>query len=142
MIQWFRDLLGELRGIRTTLGGVLEALHGLHTAGSDTSTLEARLAALELSIDKREAQAEAVLLQAEGKFKAARASEERARRLAESSEASEEDLADELIEAYTAAGFPVGNGAGSEEEEVQPVHTRMGRRRESKSSAHAMKFGR
>lgn len=142
MISYFRNVLAELRLICAALGELVDAVHALNTRGADTTALDARLAALELEIDKRDARAEALLLKAEGKFKAARASEERARRLAEGVEQSEEEELEEIRQAYADAGIPLGNGGGSGEEEVPSVPTRLGRRLESKSAAFAMKFGR
>ena len=142
MFDWFRNLLRTLEDLRGAVLAVVEAIHGLHTQSVDTSALETRLRAVELALDKREAEAEATLMRAEAKFKAARASEERARRLAESHEQSDEEIADEIREAYADAGFHLGNGEGSPEEGMPAMPSRLARRQESKSAAFMMKYGR
>lgn len=122
MIAWFRSLLDgihgvreELSGLRSDLSALLEAL-GASPAGLEG--VEDRLEDLERSRALWEAEVEGVLLQAENKFKAARSSEERTRRLAESAEFDEDGL-DELPERIQE--LYRRDEAGGPEEGVQPV---------------------
>jgi hypothetical protein len=107
--------------------------------------LERRIAALELELERRHAEAEGLLLAAKGKFDATRASEERARRWAQSvngAEESDELDEEEIRAAYEAAGVPLDDGGGGGAEGMQPVSPRVARRSERKAGARAMKFSR
>lgn len=146
MIRWFRGLLSALEAIRDALGGITEAVHALRTNTDVDPALESRVADLELRLERHMAEAEALMLKAKGKFDAARASEERTRRLADSApgvEEGEEELTeDELREAYAAAGIHLGNAEAEPPEGVQPLPSRMDRRRQSKQNALALKWSR
>lgn len=145
MKRWFRSVLLALEGIRDALGGVVNAVHELHTEPAMDATLESRVAALERELERRHAEAEGLLLKAQGKFDAARAAEERTRRLAESAAQpgeGEEDLDEQaIIEAYEQVGLPLSDAAGSEENGMHTVPSRMETRRSSKQNAHRAKFG-
>lgn len=146
MINWARALLGTLKEIATALGACVAVLEAGLTVRSETSDFEQRLAALEREITKREAEAEATLVQAESRFKAARAAEERARHHARTAEVAgegEEDLSpEEIAAAYEEAGLPLGDAEVGPEEGLHPLPSRMERRRASKSNALELKFGR
>jgi len=141
MISWFKNVLLELRRIAEALGGLVDAVHALNIRPSEDAKLAARVADLELSVDRREAEAEALLLKAKGKFDAARAAEERTRRLAEGNARSDEELEESVLEAYAEAGIPLSDAPNGEEEGVPPVSTRLGRRHESKQNALSKKWG-
>lgn len=142
MIRWFKDVLLALRAIVHALGGIAEAIHGLSTQSEHDAGLATRVGALELEMERRHAEAEGLLLKAKGKFDAARAAEERTRRLANGAEESEEELEEAIRAAYADAGIQLEHGELGQEEGVQPMRGGMASRHESKSNAHAMKYGR
>jgi hypothetical protein len=124
MFRWFRDALSSWVRISDRIESLTLAVHDLATAAVNDESLGARVAALELELDKREAKADAVLMKAEGQLKAARAAEERARRLGESSAGDwegGEGLPPEILQAYQDAGLRLNDGAGGEEGEVPAV---------------------
>lgn len=140
MFQRFRRRLAALEGIRDALGGLLEAVHELPIRSGGDAELEGRVARLELELERRHAEAEGLLLRAQGKFDAARAAEERTRRLAERAEEGDEDELEAIRAAYEEAGVPLGDEEGSEANGVQPVPSAMEARASSKQSAYAMKW--
>lgn len=142
MIRYFRALLSAVEAIATGLGAVCEAVHGLDTRGRHSDGLDGRVAALEREMERRHAEAEGLLLKASGKFDAARAAEERARRLADRAESGDEERLEEIVEAYAQAGLPLHDAPNGDGETLQPVHGRVAGRHDSKSSAYAMKWGR
>lgn len=147
MIAYFRDLLQALLAIGEGVRAVGEALHGLHTDGNHADALAERVADLERAFEIRHAEAEGLLLQAKGKFDAARAAEERTRRLSKSAPSDEEEpdpFEDGLqeLEAVEAAQLHLGDEGGSELNGLHPMHTRVDSRRASRESAYAMKWGR
>lgn len=146
MFSWFKELLRAVERIAIHLGRIHEYLEEGVRVGADTADLEERVGAVERELSKALADAEATYIRAESKFKAARAAEERARhhaRSANGAEDGEETLTeDELVAAYEEAGIPLGDEAPGPEEGMQPVPSRMERRRYSKSNALALKFGR
>jgi hypothetical protein len=145
MFRSLKTLAAAVLRIGDQLERLTEAVHGANTQPSADPELERRLAALELELERRHAEAEGLLLRAKGQFDAARAAEERARRHAESAQRSEEgdELSpEELAAAYEAAGLRLDDGGGGDAEGLQPVHSRLGRRSERKAAAFAMKFSR
>lgn len=96
---------------------------GLNMEGPDVGAVVARLDEIERTRALWEAELEGVLLQAQNKFRAARAAEERARHLAKSF-ASDEDGLEELPEGIRE--LYSGDGEGGEAEGVQPVHESVG----------------
>lgn len=145
MKRWFIRLLVALESAADSLGGINTALHGVVTDGSRGDGLEGRVSDLELRLDRQMAEAEALMLRAKGKFDAARAAEERARRLADSGSGLEDGDAfdeEEIRRAYEEAGFSLSDASSGPGEEVLPVHSRLDARRASKSNALQMKFGR
>lgn len=146
MIGWFRGTLRALQDIADSLGGVLQALHELSTAPAPDHGLESRVADLELSIERRAAEAEALLLKAQGKYDAARAAEERQRRLKESAERAAEgdpDLFEELARAQAAAGEVYqGDANGSEPGGMPALHGAVAPRLTEREGAYAAKWAR
>jgi hypothetical protein len=146
MFQGFRDAVSALRSIAASLGGIREALHALVMQGQTGGGLEGRVKDIELAMDKREAQADATLMQAEAKLKSARAAEERERRLAEShaerSEGDQGGFSDDVLAAYADAGIPIGNDAGGIEEGMPPVRGQVAPEPGSKQLARNRKWGR
>lgn len=146
MIRWFRNVSESLREISSALGGLLESVHALSMPGPTDQDLAGRVAALERELERRHAEAEGLLLKARGKHDAARAAEERARRLAsrgpeESDDGGELDE-DTIRRAYAEAGVSLADGDGSEEEGLPAVPGGMARRQASKRSAYDAKWGR
>ncbi|MFG0329818.1 MAG: hypothetical protein ACF8PN_07975 [Phycisphaerales bacterium] len=142
MINWFRRLLRAVEGIAVTLGGLCDAVHALDTGAARDGALDGRVAALERELERRHAEAEGLLLKAAGKFDAARAAEERARRLAERVETSEDDQLDALRSAYAEAGIPLDDEGSGEGEGLHAVRNGMATRDESRANAYAMKWAR
>lgn len=106
-----------------------------------------RLEALELSHKKWEAEAEALVLQAKGKFEAARSAEERTRTMKKSIERDPESGAEsteELAAAYRELlGIPAADGEGGEEGGVLALPEGMeadGEVRPDRTAALRMKF--
>jgi len=139
-------MLAALEAIAPALSALHESLHAAPREHPGSDLVESRLHALETTLERHMAQAEALVLRAEGQFKAARSSEERERRYAESRgpavgspEISEEDAA-QIAAEYAQAGLFSGDEAGSHTGEVPAVPTRMGGRRAGRTSALHHKF--
>lgn len=130
------SLLEELR----------DAVHGLNTHGSHSDEIERRLAALERDVERRYAEAEALQIKAESRFAAARSSEERARRYAQSGGDDGDEEGDLDAEAFRAALEEAGvsgyDAGGGEDQGLHALSSRVGRRRLSKLNAHSLKRGR
>ena len=142
MRAWFRGLLREIGRIADGVDSLLGAVHGLPTGADESGALDDRVTALERAFELRMAESEGLLLKAQGRFEAARAAEERARRLAENSAPeSPDDRLDEIVAAYEEAGVPLGNGVGGAEPELHPMPMGVEGRPSRKSEAYAMKFG-
>lgn len=142
MIRWARHLLLALQAIAAAVEAAVDAIHGLSTGAEVDAGIASRVAALELEMERRHAEAEGLLLKAKGKMDAARSAEERARRLAESTPPSEEEQLEADLADYEAAGLLSDNGAIGPEEPMQPVPGSMATRADSKASAYQMKWQR
>lgn len=140
MFRWFRRGDAQLSDLTETLGGLGEALHALATTRTEDPSLELRVAALEREMERRHAEAEGLLLKARGKFEAARAAEERTRRLAERDEPSEEEQLEVLREAYAEAGVSLDDDLIGAEEGLHPVRNGVAARGQGKQAALALKF--
>lgn len=146
MIRYFKKLLAAIQAIAQScavLGDILST--GVREA-SGVQGFEDRLSSLERTLDVREAQAEATLERAESKFKAARASEERARHHANSVRRAQDgdedgDDGEDLFAQY-AEQLRSRNAEASEVDGVQFVRSGMGARREVRESLRQLKFGR
>lgn len=141
MFKKLTAALQALVAIAALLEQLVDAVHGLTTGGAETVDLDRRLAAVERDIERRFAESEGLLLKAKGKHDAARAAEERARRLAASAEDSEPDLED-FAEAFQANGVLPGDAPAGGDEGVPAVRGGMAGRHASKSNAYAAKWGR
>lgn len=147
MFRAIKQLPSMLERIAVTLEGLIEAVHGLYELGSTDTSLVARMDDMERRVGLVVADAEAKLLQAEGKLKAARAAEERERRLAESaarrSDSDDDEFTeDEIAEAYARAGVHLPNGQPGGDQGVLPLPSGVDARREGKARAIAAKWGR
>jgi len=104
-----------------------EILQERPTEASQVDALSERVRTLEVTLEAQFAEATALMVKAGSLKAAARAAEERERRLADTPPSSEtgdpeSDLSpDELRQAYEDAGFPVGDVDPSGGNEVSPV---------------------
>jgi hypothetical protein len=140
MFKNFRRALQAVVQIAQILEGLLEAVHGLSHGSATDPDVAKRLAAVEREFERRNAEAEGLLLRAKGQLDAARAAEERQRRLAERSPESSEPI-EELAEAYAQGGVPQADGDDGSGQGVLALHGSLASRRDSKSNAYAMKWG-
>lgn len=122
MIRFFRQLSESLQRGVTVLEDVKVRLDWLLEGRGEDAALEDRVAALERAQDRWQAKVEAEMTRVEARFKAVRASEERARALAHQAaeagglDAEElEDLPPDIAALYAA------HGAGGRDGGVQPV---------------------
>jgi hypothetical protein len=124
MIRFFRSVLATLVAIAEGIESLTQAVQTALGGMSDVTALGDRLASLEASQRRIEAEAEALVIKAESKFKAARAAEERTRHAQARSRVDEELEEDEepggVHPAYAGRGEaggmpPMSNhvGAGS-----------------------------
>jgi len=104
-----------------------EILQERPTEASQVDALSERVRTLEVTLEAQFAEAQALMVKAGSLKAAARAAEERERRLADASASPEtgdpeSDLTpDQLRQAYEDAGFPVGDVDPSEGDGVPPV---------------------
>lgn len=139
----FRSLTRIARAIENlseTNAALLGAVHALATAAPEGSDVEPRVAALERELERRHAEAEGLLLKAQGKHDAARAAEERARRLSESAQEEREPI-EVLAEQFEVEGLRYGDEEGSGANGVHPVPSGVAVRNPGTAAAFAMKFG-
>lgn len=146
MFRTIKSLVRELARIADLVEGLIHSVHGLIQGDAEAGKLAERIDALERRVGLIVADAEAKLASAEGKLKAARASEERERRLAETrarNAEGDDDLSAEAIrEAYAAAGLDFDDDGRSRENGVPAVPTHVDARREGKAAAIAAKWNR
>jgi len=116
----FRKLTDELRtlgeGLVGSLDSLTEGFTQLDGRFTDTAALEARVKALEVTVAKQYADAEALFKKADAKLKAANASEARERRLATEADV-DESLTEEQLEALSDRLRSEGELAAESDEE-------------------------
>ena len=146
MKAYFAAVLEALQAIAAALPELTAAVLGHFTEQPTDPALGARLDDLERRLSLELAEAEATRVKANGRFDAARASEERARRLAAVESGAEEgdDGGDPeaIAEAYAQLDVLPGNGAGSEAGPVFAMPSHMARARGRKDQALNAKWGR
>jgi len=147
MIGYFRSVLEALQTAAAALTDAVELLGTVDTETQDASELRARVDALERSRALWEAEMEGELQRAEGKYKASRNAEERARTM--------RSRAEELAglgggDAEGEEGIPAGyldllrgDAPNGTEEGVQPVREAVGRPEPMSPKGHArrLKYG-
>jgi len=126
MFKAFRAALEALHDISSGLSDLTQAVHGLPTGPENSDALAERVAVLESTLELNMAEANGLLIKAGSLKQAARASEERERKLAAAKQESEDSLggeftAEEIEAAYAAAGFQPGDAVGVPPQEMQPV---------------------
>ena len=116
----------KLEAIQQSLVSVVQALdrlgttiHGALTQGTPSPELEGRVSSLERELAKKLADVEALIVQAETRFKAARAAEERARRYVRRDADDYDDDDDDEVWPDETPGAMGGGGGGAP---VQTVH--------------------
>lgn len=144
MFSTFRQLVRELSALRSTIDEGTTALEAALRTRAGDDELRERLDYLEGQLSVRLAEAEAIEIKADGRFKAARAAEERARAYAEKAEKAiaaqgDEDELGEVPEWYLEQ-LRGGDGGGGETNGVQPVPSRMETRAETVARLRAVKL--
>lgn len=121
MFAFIRDLARALQAVATQLRIISDLLPEILEARSIMEPLEERVSELERARHQWEAQVEAELLRSDSKFKAARAAEERQRKMTADAEAlsSGDEGEDEVREQYLE--LLRANGGGSAPVAVQAV---------------------
>ena len=146
MFKALRATLEAIQHAAESLDSLSRSLHQLASAPSDHDALDDRLGVLESTLELRLAEGDALLIKAGSLKAAARAAEERERKLAASHSSDEERDPDEFTEeeinqAYADAGIQLEHGASGEGEEVQAVSPVLDEGRKGKSAALALKWG-
>lgn len=126
MIRFFRQLPGSLRELVEVLGYVASRLDAVVQGLQEDGGLADRVAEMERTLERRDAQTRALLEEVEARFRASRSSEERARHMIkrmapddeEAPEGDEEgpDAVEEWLHQVQAS-----HAARGEEGGVQPV---------------------
>jgi len=145
MFRAFRDVADQLQLLRAVVEDATATLAAAIQDGPTGGGLEDRVGALEGSLTRHMAEAESLILKAEGKFHAARAAEERSRGKEKRAEellasASDEEGEGPLPEWYLDQ-LRRGDGGGGTEEGVQPVRNGVETREETVARLRAMKLG-
>lgn len=128
---------GPFRGLTDAIQSLAAAVRGAEEKWAEGGSALERIEALELSRGTWEAEVEATLLKADGKLKAANNAEARARTM--------ERHVEKQLDPFDREGeeipetIPEGDGAGGEEEWVQPVPVAV--EANPKTRALRMKFG-
>jgi len=143
MFRSSRKLLEALYGINTTLEALAVAVHEARGVQPLEGPLIDRLEALELSRAVWEAEMDGIFLKSQNQYKAAAASEARARTKAK----NDEDLFEEgppertaPVEAPPQSGVPERDASNGLEEGLHVL--RMGMDDDTKEAAQIMKWGR
>lgn len=144
MFANFKRIADGVQALTAELRGIREALD----ARPVDDALKGRVQALEADVAKRIAEAEALVLQAESKFKQARAAEERERHNAKRAEEAREELEslrEESLDPFEAAGqawqLHQGDAEGGGSEGVSPVRNGVEIPPSPEQVAARLKFG-
>lgn len=142
IFRWFRRLVEGIEKIAGSLLAVANALDANLELQREIGPGLDRLEKLELSRAQFEAEMGALVLKAEGKFKAANNAEARERQLKKSYERLVDDFDPDGAEPEATAGGPVlvNNAEPGEEERLHAM--RLGVAPNNKASAIAAKWGR
>lgn len=143
MFRLIRETSEAIRGLQLSLIDATQVLSRHVQLLQHDDGVQERLETLERSRALHEAEVEALILSAESKFKAARASEERQRTVARANggadESDEEGLA--ILEAYRAL-IAEGDAGGGGGEELPALQADLAANPEiQKSQAVRMKYG-
>lgn len=147
MIDALKRLPDTLQSLSGSIFELVQRLDALLRQWDEMGGVEGRIEALELSRAKWEAEVEALALQAESRFKQARAAEERARGMEQRAEKLREAISgdEEGMEGLPPEYLDLISGRDGdegEEEGVQPMHQGMDGAPTGKERAKAMKWGR
>ncbi len=146
MFKALRSAVDTLRAIERALDELARTIHAVPTSPPLPDGLAERVAVLESTLDLSIAEANGLLIKAGSLKAAARASEERERKLAATKQESEDSLGgeftpQEIAEAYSAAGFQPPDANGGVQPELpglpEPVEGSPGGR----TGALAKKWG-
>jgi len=130
-------MFGAIRGLSEAIRMLSGHVRELINAQRETGPAEERLEALERSRVLWEAEVEALVLKAESSFRSASNAESRARTMERHVEKQLGPFAEESEE--EPESVPAGDGAGGEEEWVQPLPVAV--EADPKARARRLKFG-
>lgn len=147
MFGYFTKSLRARQITATALDSIAEHLHGSFTGAPQDEALADRVGVLEVKLAATLAEAEATLVKAGAKFNAARAAEERERRLSQPPQSPEVgddgepyDL-EEAVEAMASGDLREEHAGVVPDEGLQPVSGYMAARSRGLAAAWAMKWG-
>ncbi len=146
MFKALRAAVAALLLLPDAINSVALAVHEVGGRDGSDAALAERVRLLEVNLEMQLAEASALMVKAGSLKAAARASEERERKLAaaatRSAEVDDEELtSEELQRAYADAGIQLVHAGGGPEGEVPAVSEPLAETRRGKDAARAKKWG-